>query len=68
MKKTFEQIRAQVFSLDDEQLVEYFRRYSIQEENRRQQYEATDPRYADHAKVFDILRSELIRRLNSKTK
>lgn len=50
--------------LEDEPLIESFRRYSIREYEARSKYEAHDDRYVEVARRYDCLRDELSRRLD----
>lgn len=58
-----QKIRMLCRELDDEALVESFRRYSIREYEARSKYEAHDDRYVTVARRYDCLREEILRRL-----
>ena len=61
-----QKIRGLCYKLEDEQLVESFRRYSIREYEARGKYEASDERYVECARRYDALREELLRRLTKR--
>jgi len=58
-----QKIRMLCRELDDEALVESFRRYSIREYEARSKYDACDDRYVTVARRYDCLREEMLRRL-----
>ena len=61
-----QKIRLLCRELDDDALVESFRRYSIREYEARSKYEAHDDRYVEVARRYDGLREEINRRLLAK--
>jgi hypothetical protein len=63
MQTDIQKIRLLCRELEDEALIESFRRYSIREYEARSKYEAHDDRYVTVARRYDCLRDELSRRL-----
>ena len=66
MLTDIQKIRLLCRDLDDEHLIESFRRYSIREYEARSKYSADDDRYIVPARRYDALRDELSRRLDKR--
>lgn len=59
-------LRTICYALDNEELVDEFRRYAIREYLARDKYDAYDEHYIECGRRYDVLRDEIIRRFVKK--